>query len=198
VRRPQPIVEAVAETRQQMAVGLRRALNSPRAPDDIPQIHGLSGSETTIAAMGLPNDAELREYLTREYEMMVTRLNGGRSRAQRLRELAEQAADQVADDERLLKSLAELLGLSPQTSMHDLGGGMRGARLREVAVEILAKNVNPGEIVHYRDWYEMLVAEHLTVAGRNPLATFLAQISRSESVEPVGRRTGQYRLRAVA
>ncbi|MBS1891568.1 MAG: hypothetical protein JST59_09755 [Actinobacteria bacterium] len=140
----------------------------------------------------------MTESLRREYEQMLVRLEKGRERAQRLRELADQAADQVVADERLVRSLAEVLGVSPQATIHDLGGALRGQRLREVAVEVLKKHLHPGEEVHYRQWFEMLRAEDVVVAGKDPLATFLAQVSRSEAVEAVGGRSGRYRLRAVA
>jgi hypothetical protein len=143
-------------------------------------------------------DLPLTESLRREYEEMIVRLERGRERAHRLRELAEQAADQVVADERLLRALAEVLGLSPQATIHDLGGALRGQRLREVAVAILAKHHAPGETIHYREWFELLQAENIAVAGRDPLATFLAQVSRSDAVEAIGRRTGRYRLRTVA
>lgn len=98
----------------------------------------------------------------------------------------------------MLRSLGEVLGRSSQRTLNDLGGALRGQRLREVAVEVLARHHSPGEAVHYRDWFELLREENIAVAGRDPLATFLAQIGRSECVEPVGRRTGQYRLRVAA
>jgi len=148
--------------------------------------------------VGAPEDQTLSESLRREYEQMLVRAERGRDRAHRLRELAGQAALQVESDERLLRSLAEVLGISPQATIEDLGGALRGQRLREVAVEVLKKHHQPGDAVHYRDWFGLMQAENLAVAGRDPLATFLAQVSRSNAVEPVGRRTGRYRLRAAA
>lgn len=153
---------------------------------------------TTIPAVGITEDLTLTGSLRVEYEQMLIRLERGRDRSQRLRELAEQAASQVASDERMLRSLAEVLGVSPQATIADLGGAVRGQRLREIAVQVLAKYHQPGEAVHYRDWFGLLQQENIAVAGRDPLATFLAQVSRSDAVESVGRRSGQYRLRAVA
>lgn len=143
-------------------------------------------------------DLPMAEALRREYEQMLVRLEKGRERAQRLRELAEQATDQVMADERLVRSLAEVLGVSSQATIHDLGGALRGQRLREVAVDVLKKHLQPGEEVHYREWFELLRGEDVVVAGRDPLATFLSQVSRSDAVEAVGGRSGRYRLRAVA
>lgn len=94
--------------------------------------------------------------------------------------------------------MGEVLGISPQATLDQLGGVLRGQRLREVAVEILLRHHVPGDEIHYRDWYELVAAEGLAVAGKDPLATFLAQVSRSDAVEGVGGRSGRYRLRAVA
>lgn len=140
----------------------------------------------------------MTESLRCEYEAMLIRLERGRERAQRLRDLAEQATDQVAADERLVRSLAEVLGVSPQATIHDLGGALRGQRLREVAVDVLKKHAQPGDELHYREWYELVRDANVVVAGRDPLATFLAQVSRSDAVEAVGGRSGRYRLRVVA
>jgi hypothetical protein len=148
--------------------------------------------------MSRVEDLPITESLRGEYSQMLSRLERSRERAGRLRELADQAADQVAADERMLRSLAEVLGISQQSTIHDLGGALRGRRLREVAVEILGKHLDPGSTVHYREWFELLRRENIAVAGRDPLATFLAQVSRSDAVEAVGRRSGRYRLRAVA
>lgn len=63
---------------------------------------------------------------------MLVRSKKGRKRAQRLRELADQATDQVMADERLVRSLAEVLDISPQATIQDLWGALRGQRLREV------------------------------------------------------------------
>jgi hypothetical protein len=155
-----------------------------RAPDD--------------AAVVTGQEQMLEQPLHAEYEEALLRLDIARERATRLRQLAEQAADQVVAEERLVRSLAEVLGISPQATIHELGGGLRGQRLREVAVDILAKHREPGEPIHYREWFDLLRQERFAVAGRDPLATFLAQVSRADSVEAVGRRSGRYRLRVVA
>jgi hypothetical protein len=148
----------------------------------------------------VPADADLplADALRDEHMRMMISLERSRARAQRLRGLADQAADQVAADEHLLRSMAEALGVSSQTTIDELGGALRGRRLREVAVAILQKHRTPGAEVHYREWYELVASEGIAVAGRDPLATFLSQISRAEAVEAVGRRSGRYRLRAVA
>ena len=64
--------------------------------------------------------------------------------------------------------------------------GLRGPDVRRVAVGLLvADPAHPA--LHYRDWYERLVAAGYAVEGKDPLAVFLTQVSRS----PVVRRSTQ-------
>lgn len=147
--------------------------------------------------MAAPDNRSLTDSLRDEYGALFRRLERSRVRAQTLRELAEQAADQVAADERMLRSMAEVLGISQQTILEDLGGALRGQRLREVAVEVLRRRCGPDAEIHYRDWYDLVVQE-VAIAGKDPRATFLAQISRADEVQSVGNRSGRYRLLAAA
>ena len=67
--------------------------------------------------MSAPPELPMADSLRREYEQMLVRLEKGRERARRLRELADQATDQVIADERLVRSLAEVLGISAQATI---------------------------------------------------------------------------------
>jgi hypothetical protein len=60
---------------------------------------------------------------------------------------------------------------------------LKGASIRETAVRILAVNQDPDRPVHYRDWFELLTAQGFMPGGKDPLATFLTQISRSPLVK---------------
>jgi hypothetical protein len=140
----------------------------------------------------------LTDALREEYGQMAVGLERARDRAQRLRALADQAADQVLADERLLRSMAEVLGISAQSTIDDVSAGLRGQRLRELAVEVLRSHLHPGDEIHYRDWFALVADNGVRIAGKDPLATFLVQVSRAADIEPVGRRTGRYRLRAIA
>jgi hypothetical protein len=103
---------------------------------------------------------------------------------------------QVRADERGLAELEGLLGRSAQRPLETEDAALRGARLREVAVSILAARA-PGQAVHYREWYGWLREAGYEVRGQDPLASFLAQITRHEQVERVGgARSGRYTLRA--
>jgi hypothetical protein len=62
---------------------------------------------------------------------------------------------------------------------------LRGTAIRETAVRVLLERSGGGGPVHYREWFDLLASSGHEVAGRDPLAAFLTQISRS----PVVRRT---------
>jgi len=91
----------------------------------------------------------------------------------------------------------EVLGLAPQLAIEDIGGELRGQRLRAVAVEVLRRRRGVGVEIHYTDWFDLLVREGIRVGGKNPAATFLTQIGKAPEVEAVRPRSGLYRLRAA-
>ena len=62
--------------------------------------------------------------------------------------------------------------------------GLRGPAIREAAVRALVADGR--EALHYREWFELLDHE---VAGKDPLAVFLTQLSRSPAVRK-GARPG--------
>lgn len=62
---------------------------------------------------------------------------------------------------------------------------LRGAKIRETAVLLLASSANPTRPIHYQQWYQLLRDADYGVDARDPKAAFLTQITRS----PVVRRT---------
>jgi hypothetical protein len=70
---------------------------------------------------------------------------------------------------------------------------LRGARIRELAVFLLLASPEPARPVHYERWYQLVRDAGYVVAGKNPHATFLTQISRSPVVRKVDR-PGTYAL----
>jgi hypothetical protein len=97
----------------------------------------------------------------------------------------------------LLEQLEGLLGRAVQLSIDDLDGRLRGQRLLEVAVQLLDQQPGRREPIHYKDWFQILVDNGYRVGGKDPVATFLAQINRSDRVESLGNRSGRYRLRVA-
>jgi hypothetical protein len=61
-------------------------------------------------------------------------------------------------------------------------GALRGPAIRETAVRILLDAATPVEAIHYRRWYERVTEAGYAVAGKDPVAVFLTQITRSPLV----------------
>jgi hypothetical protein len=152
--------------------------------------------------IGLRRSAEisagLEQELDRQYEDLSRRLVANRERAELLQQLADQARRQADSDERLLEELAAGLGRACQLRIEQLDRRLRGQRLQEIAIEILAGRLRPGETIHYRQWFAWVEEEGFKVGGKDPLATFLGQINRSPRIVPAGRRSGLYSLTDAA
>lgn len=120
----------------------------------------------------------------------------------------QETADQLEQELQVLNRLA--LGAEPSRTLDRAGrrlravpepgnvGGseatvLRGAAIRETAVRVLAAHASRGTAVHYRDWFELLLAQGFVPAGKDPLATFLTQIGRSPLVEK-STASGMYGL----
>ncbi len=132
--------------------------------------------------------------LERERGRLITSIHDLQERATVHREIVASVEEQLAREERLLREIEELSDRRPQLRLERLDRQLRGRRLQEVAVEVLRRRVGTDRAVHYRDWFSLLRAEGFEVAGRNPLNSFLTGVSRADSVERVGTRTGLYRL----
>jgi hypothetical protein len=107
--------------------------------------------------------------------------------------LAEQATARAIVLERRVRELDELLGRAPQLRLDLQSDALRGQRLREAAVELMARLRRIGQPIHYREWFELLVAEGYSVEGKDPLASFLTQVTRSPVVLR-DREPGVYRV----
>lgn len=139
---------------------------------------------------------QVRRVLEGERIHAEDRLAELRAQSQRLHDLVDQVDRDVDDAMRLLRRMDEMLGLAPQLVL-DVEGELRGRKLQEVAVQLLRERRRPGTTVHYREWYGLIVDAGIRVAGKDPLATFLTQISRADAVESVRPRSGLYRLRTA-
>jgi hypothetical protein len=133
-----------------------------------------------------------------ERELLVARLSEMQERADHFEALAAEARDEVHSLADSIRAIEAVAGLSPQMAMCEISEELRGERLREVALEVLRRLSTSGDPVHYRIWFGALVDSGFRVSGRDPLATFLTQITRMDRVESVGRRSGLYRLRIAA
>lgn len=95
---------------------------------------------------------------------------------------------------RLLDRLAPAENVLPREHEHEhqqaprpAGVVLRGPAIRQHAVYLLQQQPGGIEALHYRDWYELVLGAGFLVAGKDPLAVFLTQVSRS----PVIRRSTQ-------
>jgi hypothetical protein len=70
---------------------------------------------------------------------------------------------------------------------------LRGPAIRRAAVEVLLAHPDDAQALHYRAWFDALVAAGYKVAGKDPLAVFLTQLSRSPVVRR-GTQSGVYEL----
>ena len=149
----------------------------------------------------MENDVQLADpaelAIAQEYLSLKERIGEARQRADRLRTLAEHLDEQAGRDEHTLRELEGALGLAAQLQIEQLDHELGGKRLQEIAVTVLAREIQPGQAVHYREWYALLCAAGYRARGKDPLASFLAQINRSDRVEAIGGRSGRYRLRAA-
>jgi hypothetical protein len=134
----------------------------------------------------------------RQRETLLRGVEQLRAEAEALRARADELEARVALDERLLCELEDVLELAPQLRVDLQTEELRGQRLREVAIGILRNELGAGESIHYRDWFRLVRGAGHRVAGKDPMATFLTQVSRSDAVEPMGARSGRYRLRLAA
>lgn len=140
------------------------------------------------------DQGSIEEPLRAKYRALATSIAGHREQAERLQELANQARARAAHEEHALLEFARAFGMDPQMGLEQLDERLRGRRLTEIAIQVLAEHQRADEPVHYKQWFEMLRQAGFAVGGRNPLATFLATVSRSPHVRAVGSRSGLYVL----
>jgi hypothetical protein len=74
-----------------------------------------------------------------------------------------------------------------ETSPERAGRVLRGPAIRAAAVKVLLAHPHRPEALHYRRWFELLEKAGYDVAGQDPVAVFLTQLSRS----PLVRRSTQ-------
>lgn len=148
--------------------------------------------------VSLPNPSSrlLRAAQAEQADLVRHRQRLGDERTRLLEEL--RALDQaLAATDRRLEVLAELAGEPLDSRSHDRATDstngadtakaesrsvLRGPAVREAAIRVLLDQPDPIEALHYRRWYELLVEAGFEVAGKDPLAVFLTQLSRSPLV----------------
>lgn len=140
---------------------------------------------------------EFKASAAMERATLLTRYEEARALSEHHAQLAEQAAREAGRYAKTIRELGELLEIEDQLSIVQLSDQLRGERLREIATDVLWRHHRAGDIVHYKQWFDLVVADGYRIGGKNPAATFLTQVARVESVERVGRRSGLYKLVAA-
>jgi hypothetical protein len=138
--------------------------------------------------------AEFRATAAAEREKLIVRYEECRARSEEHAGFAAEAAREAERYAKTVRELGELLDIEDQLSIVGLSDQLRGERLREIAADVLWRHHGAGDVVHYKQWFELVVADGHRIGGKNPAATFLTQVARIDSVERVGRRSGLYRL----
>lgn len=150
-----------------------------------------------MSATRPPLSGRFVETAREEADRLRERMLDVRARGERWVERGQELLLQASALEARVRDLDELLGRSPQLRVDLQDGVLQGQALREAAVKILAERRGIREPIHYRDWYELLQDLGLRAGGKDPVATFLTQISRSPVVERV-EKGGVYQLNPQA
>lgn len=141
-----------------------------------------------------------RERLLRDREQVVREAHSLSSRLeevdQRRLEIEQRLAllDQLAGPRQALTGrTTDNVITFPETPSEPLNGYLRGALIRVIAARLLAAMTGPDQPIHYTDWYALVVEAGYGVSGKDPLASFLTQVSRSPVVVR-GEQPGVYLL----
>jgi len=127
-----------------------------------------------------------------ESERLRVRVLELRARSERWSDRARQLAEEAERLSARLRNLDEILGRAPQLRLDLQTQTLQGQKLREEAVRILVEERGTRQPIHYREWYALLGEAGLAAAGKDPVATFLTQITRSPLVERVEGQSGTY------
>lgn len=141
-----------------------------------------------------PLSETFRETALAEREKLVRKYEECRGRHELLLAEVEEIALEAERYLKTIRELGEVLEIEDQLSLTTLSEDLRGDRLREIAADVLWRHRKVGDVIHYKDWLALVVAEGHRVGGKNSAATFLTQVARERTVERVGRRTGLYKL----
>jgi hypothetical protein len=140
-------------------------------------------------------------------ERELTRLDSRRATLAQELSAVDEAREELQDQLRVLNRFAHAFGddaspapprLSVVSAPEDGSTSsettvLRGSRIRETAVRVLAGTPEAQGPVHYRTWYELFTRQGFMAAGKDPLATFLTQVGRSPVVERTSG-AGSYQL----
>jgi hypothetical protein len=117
-----------------------------------------------------------------------------RLRAERWLARGEELFQQAEELNAQIRDLEELLGRAPQLRLDLQTRELQGQQLRLMAMQILMTKLGTKKPIHYRRWYELVTEAGYAAGGKDPLATFLTQVTRSPLVQRVEGRSGVYEI----
>lgn len=135
--------------------------------------------------------ARLARAVAAEREQLRRRRERLAAEAGELRRALARIESGLADIDERCGLLDRLAPPAPPEAPVNGGGTLRGPAIREVAVRTLVEHGR--DHLHYREWFELVAAGGHAIAGKDPLAVFLTQISRSPALRK-GARAGVYEL----
>lgn len=126
-----------------------------------------------------------RMALLRERDKLIRRRDAA---ARQLAAVEEQLGDVQERLELIDRLVPEAANVHPLPARDASAEGLRGAAIRAAAIAVLRDRAGGAAApIHYKQWYDALRSAGHQVAGKDPLAVFLTQISRS----PVVRRAAE-------
>lgn len=137
-----------------------------------------------------------REHLHAELQRIEAGLADVRERERLLQRLAQRPAD---EDVKIAVAAGPATSAPAEiaAAARSADGAidptlLRGPAIRETAVQLLVDE-GDADALHYREWYERVRAAGYAVAGKDPLAVFLTQLSRSPALRK-STQAGIYEL----
>lgn len=125
-----------------------------------------------------------------------------RAQQESLREELKRIDRELAALDRRIGTIDAVLG-APSPAGSAVGGGwavseqprppLRGAEIRKQAARRFFLAHGAGRGLHYRRWFDLLVADGTEIAGRDPLASLLTNLNRSPVVVR-GDQPGTYAI----
>jgi hypothetical protein len=142
-----------------------------------------------------------RESLRAELERVESSLERIDERKVLLERLAAVPGNEAAAPEAAVANLSPeaagqaraLAASEPATAAGAARAALRGPAIRSAAVRVLLEHPDRPEALHYREWFTLVQAAGFTIAGKDPLAVFLTQLSRSPAIRR-GTQSGVYEL----
>lgn len=157
-------------------------------------------------------NSDLRPSTTLRRAALGDRLRLERAQ-ERLRGQQESLRDELKRLDRELSALDErigtidaLLGMASEPGPATAGrqaapagrsAPLRGAEIRRLAARRFFLAHGPGRSLHYRRWFDLVIADGSEIAGRDPLASLLTNLNRSPVVVR-GDSPGSYAIDARA